>query len=289
MESGNKVINVSVITSAVSLIVSVLLILGMIGMGIWFGIERNAMRAEIDSLNSGGSSGKADLRQESRLSQLENTVKEQQRAIDAYKSAGSSAVIAGISKPVVTVNSDNQLSSILDLNNKVKNLEYLVKGNSATITTLQNDNTQSGVFLKSHPVGSIYVTIAASESTAAQMSEKYGGQWQAYAAGRVLVGADGSDDFTIGTTGGEKVHMLSEEEMPSHSHSGNTDDDVFQVKTLTGYSGTTVIGKAYSYSSDGETRQLEHNHSFTTNAAGGGLAHNNLQPYITVYMWQRIS
>lgn len=84
------------------------------------------------------------------------------------------------------------------------------------------------------------------------------------AKGRVVVGKDSAQvEFdTIGWTDGAKTHTLSEDEIPSHRHStagradgGSVDDGTFK-------------GGIFNYG-DGVT-------GFT----GGGLAHNNLQPYI---------
>lgn len=65
-----------------------------------------------------------------------------------------------------------------------------------------------------YPVGSLYFsTNSTSPATI------YGGTWERYGKGRTLVSVNESDtDFTAGKTGGEKTHVLTVDEMPSHRH-----------------------------------------------------------------------
>lgn len=95
--------------------------------------------------------------------------------------------------------------------------------------------------------------------------------WERTAVGKVLVGIDSNDtDFnSINKTGGEKTHTLTVDEMPSHSHT---------VK----YSG--VAGTSIGVTAMGT--QLGTSGAIIQNA-GGGLAHNNLQPYQVVAYWKR--
>ena len=119
------------------------------------------------------------------------------------------------------------------------------------------------------PVGSIFISYVNTNP-----SSLLGfGTWIAFGAGRVLVGYDGSDsDFnSAGQTGGEKKHTLTIQETPSHDHPifGTTSGSgsVFQVETR--QDGRTQVTSGY------------------TGKVGGGQSHNNLQPYIVVYMWRR--
>jgi hypothetical protein len=123
-----------------------------------------------------------------------------------------------------------------------------------------------------YPVGSV-VTLGVSTNPATL----YGvGTWIAI-AGKVIVGIDaGQTEFdTLDETGGEKTHTLSSAEMPSHQHSITI--DTRYDNSGAGFANAAVQAQAV-------------NGSFVNQASGftgGGGAHNNLQPYIVKYVWQR--
>jgi microcystin-dependent protein len=96
--------------------------------------------------------------------------------------------------------------------------------------------------------------------------------------GRVPVGLKATEPLfsALGNTGGTGAHTLSESEMPSHTHSGTTDETTTN-STLTNNGVTSGVGTA-----NVATGSLAHSHTFTTNSAGGGASHNNLQPYIVL-------
>lgn len=112
------------------------------------------------------------------------------------------------------------------------------------------------------------------------------GTWSAYGAGRVTVCIDsGQTEFdTVGETGGAKTHTLtsSESGMISHTHAMN-------IKQ----SGTESSGYGLKTPADGFTnRAFVDGTVNSTSAAGPANAsspHNNLQPYIVVYRWVRVS
>jgi hypothetical protein len=122
-----------------------------------------------------------------------------------------------------------------------------------------------------YPVGSIYIN--ATDDTNPEPLLGFG-TWSAFGAGRVPVGFDSGDtDFdTAEETGGDKTHTLTTDEMPSHNHTaGGAAARVLQQNGSGNLEGT--------YSNAHTIQNLQ--------AAGGGSAHNNLQPYIVVYMWKR--
>ena len=126
-----------------------------------------------------------------------------------------------------------------------------------------------------YPVGSIYTNAEVSTNPATLLGF---GTWAAYAEGRVPVGKASSGTFdTLNATGGAETHTLSTSELPAHNH------------TASGAGSSTDSGYG-NYSSGGVS--LYNNTSLTWNNitvanTGGGGAHNNLQPYIVVYMWKR--
>jgi len=135
-----------------------------------------------------------------------------------------------------------------------------------------------------YPVGSIYTNSSDPTNPATLLGF---GTWIAFGAGKVPVGIDaGQAEFdTAEETGGAKTHTLTAAEMPTHSHTENAAlyADV-AVTSGTNYftnNGTTRWNNATAGAGFGARAAL------STGTAGSGGAHNNLQPYIVVYMWKR--
>jgi hypothetical protein len=135
-----------------------------------------------------------------------------------------------------------------------------------------------------YPVGTIYETTSTDLDTTTKMNAHFGGTWEFYGAGRVLVAKSSDTEFdTIGKTGGEKTHTLTVAEMPSHNHSvsGTYTDNPFYVK----YQNDTTYYGYYDDTNGGLGKYLSVANSVASQ--GGGGAHNNLQPYIVVYRYRR--
>jgi hypothetical protein len=124
-----------------------------------------------------------------------------------------------------------------------------------------------------YPVGSIYTNATNSTNPATLIGF---GTWVAFGAGKVPVGIDASDtDFdTAEETGGSKTHTLTTSEMPSHSHA--------YTKAIH----PSGSGAEQNQSGGAEDR-TNFNGTDNTGLTGGGQSHNNLQPYVVVYMWKR--
>ena len=144
------------------------------------------------------------------------------------------------------------------------------------------------------PVGGVYISIASTNPS----SIWSGTTWEQFATGKTLVGYDANDsDFSVaGNTGGEKTHTLTTTEMPSHTHTIGSSGDHRHASTGRMEGSGTGDNIFESYNGASKTRSVNvprtgtngaHTHS--PGATGGGGAHNNLQPYITVYMWKRVS
>lgn len=115
-----------------------------------------------------------------------------------------------------------------------------------------------------YPVGSIYMS-----ANATSPETLFGGTW-ASIGGRFLLGADST--YTAGSTGGEAMHTLTVAEMPPHRHA-----------IFINSSGSSEFWGA----SPGCVSQQDGNIKNATDTEGGGTAHNNMPPYLAVYMWQR--
>lgn len=136
-------------------------------------------------------------------------------------------------------------------------------------------NITNQLLEKVYPVGSIYIST---NNVSPQVF--LGGTWEPFAYGKTLVGVDGSEtnpdaDFSTSLkTGGEKAHTLTIAETPSHDHKLYLKSTQVQAVTSSG-----VWVAQYN----GQEQDI---YSLLT---GGNEAHNNMPPYITVYMWRRIS
>lgn len=82
---------------------------------------------------------------------------------------------------------------------------------------------------------------------------------------------------TIGDTGGEYEHTLTISEMPSHRH-----NITMPMSTVWNSNG----GAGFQLDS---TIEATETYTDKIGFTGGESSHNNIQPYITVYFWKRIS
>lgn len=157
-----------------------------------------------------------------------------------------------------------------------------------SIEELSNDIAnlvKSNILNSCYPKGSIYMSM---DSTSP--STLFGGTWQALDEGRVLIGCN--DSYPAKSTGGEFTHTLTTAEMPSHTHTMDiAGEHTHSYKSQTWNDVVDAGGQQNAADNSWSTYQTgsagEHIH--TINSTGDGSAHNNMQPYLAVYMWQRIS
>lgn len=119
-----------------------------------------------------------------------------------------------------------------------------------------------------------------------------GGTWERFAEGKMVLGAGESAE--AGVTGGSKTITLTENQLPSHSHSGTTDSEGGQDISLRGYGATLASGSVgWRFGSGGSDRATgiaslpSHNHKFTTGKTGSGERIDIMPPYVTAYIWRR--
>jgi hypothetical protein len=138
-----------------------------------------------------------------------------------------------------------------------------------------------------YPVGSIYINATSSSNPATLLGF---GTWEAFGAGRVMVGLNASDaDFdTAEETGGSKDAIVvshthtatSTVTDPGHSHSYSTG-----LNPIGGAGGNDLRNNWQTIQTGSASTGIT---VATTNASTGSSGTNaNLQPYITVRMWKR--
>ena len=123
----------------------------------------------------------------------------------------------------------------------------------------------------------------------------YGGSGSTFSVpnlkGKVPVGKDAAQtEFDVlNDQGGAKTHTLITGEMPSHTHTASTNStgvhshDYFDhPRNASVRSATGADVQDRSSASDQTGDAGSHSHTVTVNNTGGGNAHNNLQPYITL-------
>ena len=149
--------------------------------------------------------------------------------------------------------------------------DKLDKTGTAADSSKLGGKTLAEIMLALYPVGAVY--ISANSTSPASL---FGGTWESI-SGRFLLAAGST--YSAGSTGGEATHTLTVDEMPSHNHhvpTGGTSGSY----TTTAY---TVKGNGYY---DPGTGSLS---TASTSDKGRGQPHNNMPPYLAVYMWKRVS
>lgn len=158
---------------------------------------------------------------------------------------------------------------------------YALKGDTAPNAFMLGGKNAEEYALKAdcfdmlaiYPVGSIYISTVSTSP-----AELFGGAWNRL-KDRFLLGAGNS--YSAGSTGGEATVKLTYDQLPSFWVQGALKDDSanqsYYADALSGTEWTTNFrqsGWVSPSSADGKY--------------GNDEAHNNMPPYLTVYMWERV-
>lgn len=162
----------------------------------------------------------------------------------------------------------NSNSGVLPVKKGIENFaiyQNAIKINDTFLTeeTLKKLNN---IFNFVYPVGSIYMSMNSTNP-----GTLFGGTWEQLKE-VFLFGA--SENYAVGSTGGEKTHTLTIAEMPKHKHPFTT------VKSVELPLDDTALASAYNSNNTGVGFAY-------TDETGESKAHNNMPPYIAVYMWKR--
>lgn len=119
-----------------------------------------------------------------------------------------------------------------------------------------------------YPIGSIYLSV-----NNVSPSSLFGGIWEQI-KDRFLLAC--GDTYINGSMGGEASHILSVDEMPKHFHKICYPNNAGPYETpYISYPEPSGIKKTW-----GATL-------VTTEEIGGNQSHNNMPPYLSIYVWKR--
>ena len=173
------------------------------------------------------------------------------------------------------------------LNDKIDNIDlsYLEDGistNTESINSLTNN-----LINLIYPVGSIYMSV-----NNVSPASFLGGTWEAI-EDRFLLAAGSS--YSAGSTGGEATHKLTTNEIPSHTHINciyninnknfNMKMNAIRLKDTSVYQWVDISSASDITTAGGDGGDP----CGITKSSGGSQVHNNMPPYLTVYIWKRIS
>jgi len=168
------------------------------------------------------------------------------------------------------------------------------------------------------PVGSIFMSVSPTNpKILLGVSSESPVTWVRWGQGRMPISLDSSNTRfdTVEEVGGAQSVTLGLNEIPSHNHGGNTgyqshdhshggytsidgshSHNYFAPAVDQGAVGgssiyrsrvATVTDAQGAHQHSVQTYGVDTNHYHSITAQGGGAAHENMPPYITVYMWKR--
>ena len=148
---------------------------------------------------------------------------------------------------------------------------------ATTADRLTSGNT--GITLDQvYPVGSIYMSVNDVEP-----ETLFGGTWELL-HGRFLIGASKWNGYPVESTGGEATHMLTTAEMPAHEHGVHFYTAQTEASGNYGLTPGGGFGGRPLVYNNGSNQSYDYVYS-----VGGTQPHNNMPPYLAVYMWKRIA
>ena len=126
-----------------------------------------------------------------------------------------------------------------------------------------------------YDVGDIYMT-----KSERKPQDRWPGTTWYQIQGVFMLGAENEGKYKNDTSGGEEYHTLTINEMPSHSHSGYVE---YGTNSNLNH---PVPGQ---YNQINFTYHGEEYHRTFIEDTGGNFAHNNMPPYNTCYIYQRLT
>lgn len=195
-----------------------------------------------------------------------------------------------------------------NMGNPVTNITF--KNGNLVIEKVKGDPVTVKISspLDAYPVGSFYFS-----QNSTSPATLFGGTWEQLEQGRVLLSQ--GTNYPAGSKGGEATHTLTVAEMPKHSHTRGTMNITGGINIEPNISANTANEDAINFSGaygaivlnkltweqatvpnpSAQTWYHDRSISFdasrswrdSTSEEGNNVAHNNLQPYLSVFIWKR--
>lgn len=219
------------------------------------------------------------------LNDLQDNIINNFSEVDTRLTSNSSSI--GTLSSLTTTEKSNLVGATNEVNGKLGNLSNLNTTNKSDLVNAINEvltKVNNAALNQQYPIGRIVMFYDLEDH-----SDYLGFTWQRCLVGKFPIGYDSSDaDFnSIGKTGGEKEHTLTEDELAEHQHPGlfYNNKDQTPISFIRG-SGSTVQGYGISYTMNANIYSAA---NIQTYASGGGQPHNNLPPYEVISYWRRIA
>ena len=138
-------------------------------------------------------------------------------------------------------------------------------GNIIKVIRFKNSTSQPIYTIPYFPVGYIYISTVEID-----LAKYYGGKWERIKDVFLLAAGN---SYKAGATGGETTHVLTVNEMPAHKH-------ILGYRIGGGAGTTWYIDGGTVDTWGGET---------AVGSTGGSQAHNNMPPYLAVYVYKKVA
>lgn len=145
------------------------------------------------------------------------------------------------------------------------------------------ENVLNVIMQQIYPVGSIYISVKSTSP-----ASLFGGTWERI-EDRFLLAA--GDTYTAGRTGGEAEHTLINAEIPAVNgsitmHHAAIGTNINMVDGC--FTGDSIVQGSYRQGGTLLNADTVSVGKILYSNGGGNQAHNNMPPYLTVFIWKRI-
>lgn len=208
-----------------------------------------------------------------RIREFKEQVRDNLGVISNYPAATMPALKTAVWTTATRPSGDELVDRITGYNETLGYEEYYdlstttwiakVASNALTANAL-TEAGEDTLLLTIYPIGAIYLSVNSTSP-----ATLFGGTWTQIKDTFLLACGD---TYTNAATGGEATHTLTEAEMPAHKHQFRMDN-----------AGSATLGSALNDSNIGGQGGVY----AETSTVGSDTAHNNMPPYLAVYMWKR--